>query len=94
MATEAQTATSTLQLPTGPITPETPPRSAASATKLSFYAKEAVLLTPEDHQAFEALATTVAFASNSSPPGTLSKRPIRSMNPRSQSGPTKRNNHK
>ena len=56
MATEAQTATSTSQLPTGPITPETTLRSAASAT---------VLLTPEDHQAFEALATTVAFASNS-----------------------------
>lgn len=81
MATAARTATSTSQLPTGPITPETTPRSAASATKLSFYAKEAVLLTPEDHQGFEALATTVAFASNSSPPGTLSKRPIRSMNP-------------
>ena len=48
MATEAQTATSTSQLPTGPITPE------------SFYAKESVLLTPEDHQAFQALATTVA----------------------------------
>ena len=31
MATEAQTATSTSQLPTGPITPETTPRSAASA---------------------------------------------------------------
>ena len=57
MATEAQVIANTAnaQLSTGPLTPEGKARSAGNATKLGFYAKQAVLLTEEDHQAFEAL---------------------------------------
>ena len=73
MATEAQTATNTTtaQLSTSPITPETSLRSTNSATKLGFYAKQAVLLTPEDHQAFEAL--TVAFRFELHPAGPVER---------------------
>ena len=63
MTIEAQTVANTAnaQLPTGPITPEGKARSAAIATKLGFFAKQAVLLTDEDHQALEALAVAFRF---------------------------------
>ena len=69
MAFETQTATNTSNphLPTTPTTPETTPRAA----KPGFYAKQAVLLTPEDHQAFEAL--TVAFRFELHPAGPIER---------------------
>ncbi len=73
MVTEAQIAANTAnaQLSTGPITPEGKARSAGNATKLGFYAKQAVLLTEEDHQAFEAL--TVAFRFELHPAGPVER---------------------
>ena len=73
MATEAQIAANTAnaQLSTGPITPEGKARSANNATKLGFYAKQAVLITEEDHQAFEAL--TVAFRFEVHPAGPVER---------------------
>ena len=59
------------QLSTGPITPEGKARSATNATKLGFYAKQAVLLTEQDHQAFEAL--TVAFRFEVHPVGPVER---------------------
>ena len=49
------------QLSTGPITPEGKGRSSANATKLGLYAKQAVLLTAEDHQEFATLTAAYAF---------------------------------
>ena len=73
MTTEAQTVANTAnaQLSTGPITPEGKARSANNATKLGFYAKQAVLLTEEDRQAFEAL--TVAFRFELHPAGSVER---------------------
>ena len=73
MTTEAQIVANTAnaQLSTGPITPEGKDRSANNATKLGFYAKQAVLLTEEDHQAFEAL--TVAFRFELHPAGPVER---------------------
>ena len=73
MATEAQIVANTAnaQLSTGLITPEGKVRSAINATKLGFYAKQAVLLTEEDHQAFEAL--TVAFRFELHPAGPVER---------------------
>ena len=70
MTTEAQIVANTAnaQLSTGPVTPE---GKANSATKLGFYAKQAVLLTDEDHQAFEAL--TVAFRFELHPAGPVER---------------------
>ena len=59
------------QLSTGPITSEGKARSAINATKLGFYAKQAVLLTEEDVQAFEAL--TVAFRFELHPAGPVER---------------------
>lgn len=42
------------QLSTGPRTPEGKAASSSNSTKLGFYAKQAVLLTPEDHADFHA----------------------------------------
>ena len=63
MATPAQITANTAnaQLSTGPVTPEGKACSAANATKLGFHAKQAVLLTEEDHQAFDALSTAFRF---------------------------------
>ena len=73
MATEAQITANTAnaQSSTGPITPEGKARSATNATKRGFYAKQAVLLTEEDHQAFEAL--TVAFRFELHPAGPVER---------------------
>ena len=73
MTTEAQIVANTAnaQLSTGPITPEGKAHSAMNATKLGFYAKQAVLLTEEDHQAFEAL--TVAFRFELHPAGPVER---------------------
>ncbi len=73
MATEAQIVANTAnaQLSTGPITPEGKAHSAINAIKLGFYAKQAVLLTEEDHQAFEAL--TVAFRFELHPAGPVER---------------------
>ena len=73
MVTEAQIIANTAnaQLSTGPITPEGKARSAGNATKLGFYAKQAVLLTEEDHQAFENL--TVAFRFELHPAGPVER---------------------
>ena len=73
MATEAQITANTAnaQLSTGPISPEGKTRSATNATKFGFYAKQAVLLTEEDHQAFEAL--TVAFRFELHPAGPVER---------------------
>ena len=49
------------QLSTGPTTPEGKARSSANATKLGLYAKQAVLLTPEDHQEFQSLTNTYEY---------------------------------
>ncbi len=58
MATPAQIIANTAnaQHSTGPTTPEGKVRSSANAIKLGFNAQQAVLLTPEDHQAFDALS--------------------------------------
>ena len=63
MATQAQITANTAnaQFSTGPTTPDGKARSAANATKLGFHAKSAVLLTEEDHQAFDALSTAFRF---------------------------------
>ena len=73
MTTQAQIVANTAnaQLSTGPITPEGKAHSAMNATKLGFYAKQAVLLTEEDHQAFEAL--TVAFRFELHPAGPVER---------------------
>ena len=49
------------QLSTGPRTPEGKTASSANAIKLGLYAKQAVLLTPQDHTEFEALESAYAF---------------------------------
>ena len=56
------------QLSTGPRTPEGKARSAFNSTKLGLYAKQAVLLTAEDHQAFEALNATYQCELNPNTP--------------------------
>ncbi len=63
MATPAQIAanTSNSQFSTGPITTEGKARSSSNAIKLGFYANQAVLLNPEDHQAYDHLATAFRF---------------------------------
>ena len=63
MSTQAQIIANTAnaQLSTGPTTPEGKARSAANSTKLGFHAKQAVLLTEDDHQAFDALSTAFRF---------------------------------
>ena len=73
MATEAQITANTAnaQLSRGPITPEGIAHSATNATKLGFYAKQAVLLTEEDHRAFESL--TVAFRFELHPAGPVER---------------------
>ena len=73
MTTEAQIVANTAnaQLSTGPITPEGKANSATNAAKLGFYAKQAVLLTEDDHQAFEAL--TVAFRFELHPGGPVER---------------------
>ena len=63
--------TANAQLSTGPTTPEGKAHSAGKATKLGFYAKQAVLLTEEDHQAFETL--TVAFRFELHPAGPVER---------------------
>ena len=49
------------QLSTGPTTPEGKARSSANATKLGLYAKQAVLITAEDHQEFATLTATYEY---------------------------------
>ena len=49
------------QLSTGPRTLEGKTASAANATKLGLYAKQAVLITPQDHTDYEALESAYAF---------------------------------
>ena len=63
MAIQAQIIANTAnaQFSTGLTTPEGKASSAANATKLGFHAKYAVLLTEEDHQAFDGLSTAFRF---------------------------------
>ena len=49
------------QLSTGPRTPEGKAASSSNSTKLGLYAKQAVLLTPEDHADFQALDSAYAY---------------------------------
>ena len=49
------------QLSTGPVTSEGKARSSANSTKLGLYAKQAVLLTPEDQQEFQSLSNTYEY---------------------------------
>ena len=49
------------QFSTGPTTAEGKARSSANATKLGLYAKQAVLLTAEDHQEFATLTATYEY---------------------------------
>lgn len=46
---------------TGPRTSEGKAASSANATKLGLYAKQAVLLTPQDHADYEALESAYAY---------------------------------
>ena len=73
MSTDAQIIANTTnaQLSKGPVTPEGKARSATNATKLGFYAKQAVLITEEDHRAFESL--TVAFRFELHPAGPVER---------------------
>ena len=63
MVTPAQLAANiaNAQFSTGPVTTEDGASSSSNAIKLGFYANQAVLLTPEDHQAFDALVTAFRF---------------------------------
>ena len=70
-ATQIIANTANAQLSNGPITPEGKARSANNAGKLGFYAKQDVLLTEDDHQAFEAL--TVAFRFYLHPAGPVER---------------------
>ncbi len=87
------------QLSTGPRTPEGKAASSSNSTKLGFYAKQAVLLTPEDHADFQALDSAYAyelrpyspvertlFRQVASPPGT-SNAPIASKPNSPQTAP-------
>ncbi len=56
------------QLSTGPRTLEGKARSVTNSTKLGLYAKQALLLTDEDHQAFEALTATYQYELNPNTP--------------------------
>ena len=54
-AAQIEANTTNAQLSTGPRTPEGKARSAANSTKLGLYAAQAVLLTDDDRQEFDAL---------------------------------------
>ena len=49
------------QLSTGPTTPKGKAASSSNAIKLGLYAKQAVLLTPEDHAEFQALESAYSY---------------------------------
>ncbi len=63
MATPAQIIANAAnaQHSTGSTTPEGKTRSAANSTKLGFHAKQAVLLTDDAYQVFDALSTAFRF---------------------------------
>ena len=63
MSTPAQFAANqnNAQFSTGPTTPEGKAASSQNATKLGLYAKQAVLLTPQDHAEFQALESAYAY---------------------------------
>ena len=63
MSTPAQIAANQTnpQLSIGPRTPEDKAHSAANSTKLGLYAKQAVVLTAEDHQEFATLTAAYEY---------------------------------